>query len=186
MMAGFSVYLPPEAMQSAYHGMWGELTTNRETLMRSIFTLGNVPCVYWTLLPGDVGEIPSEDLRRWQKYSALYKSFIRPLLSTCKVYHHAPINATGNWDTGPWLAMEYASPDRMQAWATIISFPDNPSDTYHFLPKGLDPQARYRVFFDNTGRTETKTGSALVEDGLTIQVDEREGSELLLFTPGNE
>ena len=182
MMAGFSVYLPPEVMQSAYLGMWGALPANRETIMRSIFTLGNVPCVYWTLVPGKVSEIRPDDLKLLRKYTELYKSFIRPMLPTCRVYHHAPINSTDSWDTGHWFAMEYASPDRRRAWATIISFPDNPSTVYHFVPKGLDLKKTYKVTFDNTGRTDTVAGSSLMRDGLQVETGVDQGSELLLFT----
>jgi len=180
MMAGFSVYLPPEIMQSAYHGMDGGIP-DKTTLKRCIYALGNIPCVYWTLLPGKVSEIQADELAEWQKYAKLYKTFIRPLLPTCKVYHHAPVNAKGNWDSGLWFVMEFTSPDRAKGWATIISYPGNQSLTYLFRPRGLDAQKRYRVSFDNTGTTKTFTGSGLMRDGLSIQLGAKSHSELLLF-----
>jgi len=183
MMAGFSVYLPPEIMESPPYGMLplGEITPDNTTVKRCIYALGNVPCVYWTLLPGKVSEIKPDELKQWLKYSELYKTFIRPLLSTCKVYHHTPINAKGNWDAGPWFVMEFTSPDRTKGWAIVISYPENQSLTYLFRPKGLDAQKKYSVTFDNTGKTETFTGSKLMQGGLSIQLSAERRSELLLF-----
>ncbi len=181
MAAGFTVYLPPEALQSAYHGMWSESAPDRITLLRCIYALGNVPCIYWTQLPGSVAEIDPEALADWRRYARIYKDFIRPLLSAARVFHHAPVSAEGSWDSGLWLAMEFASPERTKAWATIVRFPGNREPRYVFRPKGLDPKRRYRVTFDTAGRTRVLEGSSLARDGLELEVPEEPASELLLF-----
>jgi hypothetical protein len=181
MMAGFSVYLPPEIMQSAYHGMWGATLPDKITLLRCIYALGNTPCIYWTQLPGRVDQIKPDELKLWRKYSDLFKTFIRPLLSDCRVYHHAPVNAQGNWDSGPWLAMEYLSPDKRKGWATVVSFPGNRSLTYLFRPRGLAAQKKYKVTFDNTSTTKVLEGSGLLRDGLELKLAPEPASELLLF-----
>jgi hypothetical protein len=181
MMAGFSVYLPPEVMQSAYHGMWGDTTPDKITLLRCIYALGNTPCIYWTQLPGRIEEIKPDELKLWRKYSELYKAFIRPLISRCKVFHHAPINATGNWDSGPWFVMEYASPDGKKGWATVVRYPKDRSETYRLRPRGLDARKEYEVRFDNTGMTERLAGSSLIRDGLVVSLEAEPASELLLF-----
>jgi hypothetical protein len=103
------------------------------------------------------------------------------LLSTCKVYHHEPINAKGNWDSGSWLVLEFMAPDAAKGWATIVSYPESRSLTYQFRPRGLDAQRQYAVTFDNTGNTETIAGSALMAKGLSIEVSDEIRSELLLF-----
>ena len=103
------------------------------------------------------------------------------MLPTCRVYHHAPINAESNSDAGAWFVMEFTSPDRTKGWATVISYPENQSLTYLFRPKGLDAPKKYSVTFDNTGKTETFTGSKLMQDGLSIQLSAEQRSELLLF-----
>lgn len=180
MAAGFSVYLPPEVMKSAYYGMWGDLP-DKTTLKRCIFALGNAPVVYWTLLPAQVSENDQDELAPWRKYVELFKTFIRPLLSTCKVYHHEPINAKGNWDSGSWLVLEFMSPDAAKGWATIVSYPESRSLTYQFRPRGLDAQRQYAVTFDNTGNTETIAGSVLMEEGLSIEVTDEIRSEMLLL-----
>ena len=181
MMAGFSVYLPPEALQSAYHGMWGSTQPDKTTLLRCIFALGNIPCIYWTQLPGKVEEIKPEELKEWRKYSDLYKGFVRPLLSSCKVYHHAPVNGRGGWDSGSWLAMEFVSPDRKKGWALVVRYPEERSSTFSFRPKGLEAEKRYRVAFDNSGRSENHTGSDLMRAGLSLNLPVEPASELLVF-----
>ena len=180
MAAGFSVYLPPEAVKSAYYGMWGDLP-DKTTLKRCIFALGDAPVIYWTLLPARVSEDDRDELEQWRKYTELFKTFIRPLLSTCRVYHHEPINAKGNWDSGSWLVLEFMAPDAARGWATVVSYPDSQSLTYQFRPKGLDAQREYAVTFDSTGNTETIAGSVLMEKGLSIEVSTEIRSELLLF-----
>jgi len=180
MAAGFSVYLPPEAMKCAYYGMLGHLP-DETTLKRCVFALGQVPVVYWTHLPAQIGEDSRDEVDAWRKYAELFKTFIRPLLPTCKVYHHEPVNAKGNWDSGSWLVLEFMAPDAAKGWATIVSYPDSPLLSYHFRPKGLDAQRDYAVTFDSSGATTTIAGSVLMAEGLSIEVSAKIRSELLLF-----
>jgi len=35
----------------------------------------------------------------------------------------------------------------------------NPSNTYHFVPKGLDPEKTYKLTFDNTGGQRSWQGA---------------------------
>ena len=180
MAAGFSVYLPPEVVKSAYYGMWGALP-DKTTLKRCIYALGHAPAIYWTLVPAQVNENNRGEVEQWRKYAELFKTFMRPLLSTCKVYHHEPINAKGNWDSGFWLVLEFMAPDAAKGWAIIVSYPDSQSLTYQFRPKGLDEQKEYAVTFDSTGNTKTIAGSLLMDTGLAIEVTTEIRSELLLF-----
>jgi alpha-galactosidase len=114
-------------------------------------------------------------------YAHVYKSFIRPLLPTCKMFHHAPVTATRGVDSGPWFAMEFAAPDRAKGWATIVRLTNGDPDTYLFRPRGLDPARTYRVTFDSTGTTATVEGLRLVQEGLRIRLVSVLSSELLLF-----
>mgnify|MGYP005835956361 CR=1 FL=1 len=96
MASGFSVYLPPEALQSAYHGMGEGAAPDTITALRCIYRLGNVPCIYWTRLLGRLEHLEPEELEEWCRYAGLYTSFIRPILSRSRVYHHAPVHAEGD------------------------------------------------------------------------------------------
>jgi alpha-galactosidase len=180
-MAGFSVYLPPEVMQSAYFGMSSGAPRDRATVMRSTFTLGNVPCFYWTLAPGKVSEMKPEETALIRKYVDLYKSFIRSVLPTCKVYHHAPINSTGNWDTGDWFAMEYSAPNKSKGWATIVKIGDKGCDSCILKPRGLDRKKKYSITLDSTGEKRRMTGTELMKEGISLRLSSLLSSELLLF-----
>jgi len=114
-------------------------------------------------------------------YTNLYKSFIRPLLPTCKMFHHAPVAATTGVAASPWFAVEFAAPDRTKGWATIVRMATGGSGTYLFRPRGLDPAKSYRVTYDSTGTTATVDGLRLVQEGLPIRLESALSSELLLF-----
>jgi alpha-galactosidase len=114
-------------------------------------------------------------------YANLYKSFIRPLLPTCKMFHHAPVAATIGVASSPWFVMEFAAPDRAKGWATIVRMANGDSDTYLFRPRGLDPARSYRVTYDSTGTKATVDGLRLVQEGLPIRLESALSSELLLF-----
>ncbi|MBI2844838.1 MAG: GH36 C-terminal domain-containing protein [Armatimonadetes bacterium] len=114
------------------------------------------------------------------RYANIYKTFIRPLLATCKVYHHTPVSSRGRVASSPWFAMEYASPDRTKGWATIVRN-GGTSDNYVFKPKGLDSNRTYRVTYDSTNAAVTINGDTLLQSGLQIGPLPVTESELLLF-----
>lgn len=186
MASGMSVYLPPEILVTA-NGMCGkDSQPDLVTMLRGIYTLGNTPMIFNAMLPGTVDEFDPLVLRQWQKYANLYKTFIRPLLSTCEVYHHAPVNASGGVESGDWFAMEFMSADRKRGWATIIRLSEKKSGakqslSYLFKPRGLNGEKTYRVTFDNARETQMHHGQRLMDEGLEIKVKQTPYSELLLF-----
>lgn len=178
--SGLSVYLPPEVLVSP-NGMAGQNQPDFVTILRAIYTLGNTPMIFNAMLPRSIEELRHSVKEKFLHYSNIYKAFIRPLLPICKVYHHAPINADEGTESGGWFAMEFESPSQKEGWATIIRLRGDAPDTYLFKPKGLDGQERYSVTFDNSGKKEIFSGSALMQDGLLIHLDTDLCSELLLF-----
>jgi len=178
MASGLSVFLPPEILVAA-NGMTG-LQTDVLTLLRGTFAIGNTPMVFNGILPNSMDEMDPKFQKQFLYYTHLYKEFIRPLLATCKVYHHAPVNAEGGVESGNWFVMEFTSPDKTKGWATIARFTAEPP-AYLFKPKGLNEQKKYKVTFDNTGNTKIIAGSDLMEKGLRIEIQENPRSELLLF-----
>ena len=105
------------------------------------------------------------------RYAKLYREFIRPLLPTCKMYHHSPISARGGVTANGWFAIEYASPDRAKGWATIARIGESESDTYIFTPRGLHRGKTYTVTFDSTGESATIDGLRLVQAGIPINLE---------------
>ncbi|MHB0859631.1 MAG: alpha-galactosidase, partial [Anaerolineae bacterium] len=131
------------------------------------------------------GVFPSMDERQatarehWRHAIQLYKDFCRPMLSTCKLFHHTPIQRP--MEQGEWVALEAAAPDASRAYAAVFRLGDAHGDAYTLFPKGLDVGRRYRVTMDNTGRAMVVEGAALLNDGLRVPVSAPFTSELLLF-----
>ena len=185
MLSGLSVYLPPEILVTPI-GM-NAPTSDTITLLRTAYTLGNTPMLFNAMLPRTTDEFLPGQKTQFLHYANLYKTFIRPILPECKIYHHAPVNATGGVESSEWFAMEFMAQDRSKGWATIINMKGSnlqfrqPFGAYQFIPRGLDRQKKYRVTFDNTSRTEIYDGARLMKDGLMIIPRLHTRSELLLF-----
>ena len=177
--AGVSVFLPPEILVSP-NGMSTDLPDTISSL-RGIYALGNTPMIFDGILPKSLETFKPALLQLYVRYAKLYKTFMRPLLPTCRVYHVAPINAKSGFNAGDWLAMEFMSPNQREGWATIVRLSNTEPSTYLFKAKGLEPAAKYRVTFDNTGKTTEMGGASLMKEGLSIQTTAEVGSELLLF-----
>jgi len=133
------------------------------------------------ILPKSIEELRLEIRQKFLNYANIHKTLIRPLIATCKVYHLAPVNATGGVESSDWFAMEFTSPDQQKGWATIIRLSKSASENYLFKPKGLDGRRKYSVTFDNTGKAVAFEGSQLMREGITIQLGPGHASELLLW-----
>lgn len=116
---------------------------------------------------------------RWRHTIHLYKTFCRPILSTCRVFHHTPVLRHN--EPGEWCVLEFAAADATRVYAGIFRLAGAPSDTYHFRPRGLDASRRYRVTMDNYGQSYEFDGHQLINDGLRIRVPGILQSEFLLF-----
>ncbi len=153
---------------------------NLDTNLRVAFTLAT-PWLFAGTAAPSLKELNPEIRERYLHYASLYKTFIRPLLPTCKAYHHAPVSSRGGVESSGWFAMEFAAPDRTKGWATIVRIGPAESDTYVFTPRGLDRGRKYRVTFDSTGETAAVDGLRLANEGLSIRSEPIASSELLLF-----
>ena len=180
MASGMSVFFPPEVLVTAT-GMAGHHQPDLDTMLRGAYALGNTPMIFNGILPASVDEFEPGIRETFLRYADIYKTFIRPLLPTCKVYHHAPVNATGGVDSGGWLVMEFTAPDRRKAWAVVIRFWEIGQYEYLFRPRGLDSRRTYDVTSDNSGKTEALEGSSMMQDGFSVSLGSEHNSELLLF-----
>ncbi|MBI2842516.1 MAG: alpha-galactosidase [Armatimonadetes bacterium] len=144
---GQTLSLPPEVLTIAHGGDAGQgigCAEDLDTVLRVTFTLSTP-----FLFAGNVGRSEQEmhpaRRARFLHYCNLYKTFIRPILPTSKVYHHAPVSSQSGVESSGWFAMEYAAPDRTKAWATIIRIGTNDSDTYSFKPGARQIRGRTYV-----------------------------------------
>jgi len=109
----------------------------------------------------------------------LYKRELRPILRNSVVYHHTPL--TPYFSQSPWLVLEYGSPDRTRGVATLFRTSNFEDPVYHFVPRGLDASATYKITFKNRDETVQVSGMQLMTDGIPVRLETTGTSEMLLF-----
>ena len=179
-LAGLSVFLPPEILVNAFGLSQPKDMPDLDTSLRAAYALGLTPMFFTTILPKSIAEFGREERGRYTHFADTYRSFIRPLLGACRIYHHAPVNAAGGVESGDWLAMEFTSMDKTKGWATVIHLV-KAEGQYLLKPRGLDGKLEYAVTFDNAGARRALPGKNLMRQGLRIHAKPDQCSELLLF-----
>jgi alpha-galactosidase len=177
-LSGQTLGLPIEMFATAF-GIPAH-SVNRghlDTHLRVTFSLGTP---WLAPVAPTLKDMNPEIVSEYHYYADLYKRFIRPIMPTCRIFHHAPVNAEDGVEQNPWFAMEFDSPDRNRGWATFVKlYPGK--DDYHFFPKGLDPAKTYKVTFDRLKSSITVSGLELLQKGVPVHLESVEDSELLLF-----
>ncbi len=176
-LSGQTLGLPIEMFATAY-GIPAH-SVNRghlDTHLRVTFSLGTP---WLTAAAPELKDMNPEIVEEYRHYVDLYKNFIRPIMPTSRIYHHAPVNAHDGVEQ-PWFAMEFDSPDRSKGWATLVKLYPGPSE-YLFHAKGLDPGKSYKVTFDSLRSSAVISGVQLMTQGLPIHLESTLDSELLLF-----
>ena len=109
----------------------------------------------------------------------VYKSWIRPMLKDCKVYHILPRPDGVNWD-----GMFYWS-SGLKKGTLYIFRPKSETENQTVKLKGLAPQRRYRVWSqDGSISNRTRTGSELMNRGLQIALPGHFTSDLIFVQEG--
>jgi alpha-galactosidase len=109
----------------------------------------------------------------------LYKRELRPILRDSVVYHHTPL--TDYVNQTPWVVLEYASPDKSRAVATLFRTSGFEDPVYRFVPRGLDVSSHYKVTFQSRGETMELSGIQLLQEGIPIRLETAGTSEMLIF-----
>ena len=130
------------------------------------------------LCPG-LKEYNDSYLKRVRHYVDLYKSFVRPILNDCRVFHHTPRQS--HTESGQWCVLEYAGCDRLNAYAGVFRLPGAASDEFLLRWRGLDMSRVYLATFENSGLTQKIDGFSLINSGLNIRVSGTATSELVLL-----
>jgi alpha-galactosidase len=118
-------------------------------------------------------------MQRAKRWADLYKNFVRPFMSTGRIYHHTP-EVTG-LDPHGWGVLELASNDRTRGICGLFQLSAPTEPEYHLRLRGLDASRRYRVTFDNSGQTAVVDGFTLMKEGIAVRLEGALTSELLLF-----
>lgn len=172
ILNGLTIALPPERLNRFYcFTFTGDFDFQMRAALFSHLAVTD-------FAPSKEAIIP-EKFERIKSYIKLYKDFVRPMLATCRVYHHTP-ELPGN-DPYGFCVLEYVSDDASRGYAGIFRLLDDGENTYHFKSRGLDPSARYKVTFCNSGGAVEISGTDLRLKGLEFSFENVLTSELLLF-----
>lgn len=175
---GMTMALPPERVDRLASGMnshtRGSLAhTIRQTLFGRPTTNSYGP-IGSPMNPNQI------DLVR--RSYAIYKTEIRPYAADGKIFHHTP----EIWESQPkgTCILERASADGCHAVIGVFTLSDAARDggeTVIVYPRGLDVSKRYMLTFDNSGKTTTADGFALVNEGIRVTLGAALSSELLVL-----
>ena len=121
----------------------------------------------------------ADQVERIRHYVELYKTWMCPFLSTCRVYHHTPV--LPGPDGEGWCILEYVSADRQRAAAGLFRLAGPAAPEYRLKFRGLDEGKTYSLVFDGAGTIAHASGMALKSEGVTVRLDRPLSSELLLL-----
>jgi alpha-galactosidase len=172
---GMTMALPPESVDRLLGGQSGQ--TAADFYFQSRLLLFVEPKAGF-LYP--IGAQPNPVfMARAKHWVDLYKRFVRPFISTSRIYHHTP--EVSGLDPSGWGVLELASDDRARGICGVFQLSAPKDAQYQLHPRGLDISKRYRVTFDNLGEATIVDGYTLVEQGIRIRLEGALTSELLIF-----
>ncbi len=183
VFSGHSLALPPEILMilAGADGCYSVGTSeDLNTYFRATFTLG-APFIFEGMTAKSLDDLNPALKEGFLKYGKIYKEFIRPMMSTSKVYHHGPVDRLNGVNTKPWFAMEFTNPEGTKGWATIAKIGGTDSDEFIFKPRGLDQSKSYTITIDSKAVQVVVDGFALARDGILVRLDGIGHSELLMF-----
>jgi hypothetical protein len=79
------------------------------------------------------------------------------------------------------VVLEYARADAAGGVAGIFRLGESRSDTFAFVPRGLDIAKTYNVWLDNQGRSVPIAGLSLCTTGIPVHLPGKMTSELLVI-----
>ena len=171
---GMSMALPPEYVDRLVGGQSGCTTADIDFQNRLLLFVR--PTVGFSKPMG--AEWNPVQLERLKRFIDLYKSFVRPFMSTGRIYHHTP--CVSNPEPQGWGVLELASRERDRAICGLFQLAAPVAPEYVVRLRGLDRSRRYRLTFDNTGQTAEVDGLVLMHQGLTVRLEGALTSELLV------
>jgi alpha-galactosidase len=165
-------YVLPPAMLESYVAKWPAPRIENFRYQLRSGMLG------WFSLMLDPREWNREQRAAARREFAIYKSALRPLIRVADLYH-----VDGRPDGIHWDGIEYFSARlrRGVLYAFRGSEPDQP--THRYLLQGLDPRKRYRLAFEDAGKTaeQVLSGSVLMRTGVEVTLDIPLSSELIFI-----
>lgn len=181
ILNGMSMALPPERIdRNAGVGQDGHQRADLDFQMR-VCMFGHFTL---TGIYPEAGTENPDMLQRIRHHVDTYKQFIRPFLSTCRLYHHTP--EIKSREPQGWCVLEQVAEDQSRAMVGLFRLAGQADDTYTLQLRGVDAGRRYKLTFDNTGQTTVMSGVELLYKGLTVRLARSLTSELILLESTNE
>ena len=123
--------------------------------------------------------INPETLKAWHKALKLYKTELRDMLNSCKIYHHTPLERY--MERGQYLTLELASAERDKSFTGIFRLEGAENDSCRFISRGISITGSYSVYFDNTEETIELNGYQLLNEGITVRLPGKLTSEIIVI-----
>lgn len=132
----------------------------------------------WQIDPTKSADWTPDERAAVKQATAIYKSWIRPMLRDVKVHHILPRPDGYHWD-----GMFYWSPALKHG--TLYMFrPNNDQAEQRVRLQGLVAATRYRVRSqDGSVGEQTRTGAELMQNGLRIKLPGKYTSDLVFLEP---
>ena len=171
---GMTMMLPPERVDRLFAGMgchdYGSFDFQMRNTMLSHMSLNVV---------APTKTEPNPIQMDFIRHSVdIYKSFIRPLLPTAKIFHHDPEAPKALADGR--CVIELASPEGDKGVIGVFTLTGFSGEPITVLPKGLSAGKNYRITLDNSGASFTRSGYKLLTHGLKVMIPASLSSELIL------
>jgi alpha-galactosidase len=172
---GMTMALPPEYVDRLIGGQSGHTTAEFDFQSRLLLF---VRPTFGFLRPmgAQWNPLMLDRLKRW---IGLYKNFIRPFMSTGRIYHHTP--SVAGFEPHGWGVLELCSRDRTRGICGLFQLSAPIEPEYLLRLRGLDVARRYRVTWDNSGQACAVDGYMLMKQGIPVRLEGALTSELLIF-----
>jgi len=172
---GMTMALPPEYVDRLVGGQAGHTTAELDFQLRLLLFVR--PSISF-LKPPDMAWNPLL-LGRVKHAVRVYKDFVRPFMSTGRMFHHTP--SLPGPDPHGWGVLELASAEGDRAMCGLFQLAAPTQPEYLLRLRGLDAGRRYRVTFDSTGQSCEMDGALLTRQGIWVRLEGALSSELLLI-----
>ena len=171
---GMTMALPPEKVDRLFAGMgcheFGTAESHMRNTMFGHMSLNVISPAMYEANP---------ELMEFVKHSTeIYKNFIRPFLSRCKVYHHTPM--VGFETENSTVILEIADKDCSKGAIGVFNLGPVINKTMLKF-KGVKSDRLYKVTLDNTNSSFKIPGAKLQLIGIEIEIPVTMSSELILY-----
>jgi len=160
---GMTMFLPPELCENIFG-----------VVLQGQPFKAPVASLYRLLLMGRPIPLPPDvdpdRVRNTRRYFALFKDFLVPMLSTCKVFHHTPVIRLEGENRSTFCIVEYAAADEHRSSVWVFQFPEG-RRSVTVCPRGVDGRSRYRVTSDSDGTSYERDGADLRSRGVEVALD---------------